>query len=57
LHKQWTTDKETLAIAALPRGGIGNEVISAGVEVVPAHAQRDGRVAVKVDNIERGGEY
>ncbi|MEW6643076.1 MAG: tartrate dehydrogenase [Pseudomonadota bacterium] len=48
---------KTYKIAAIPGDGIGTEVISAGVEVLQALAQRDGRFGVTVDTFDWGGEY
>jgi tartrate dehydrogenase/decarboxylase/D-malate dehydrogenase len=47
----------TYAIAAIPGDGIGSEVISAGVEVLQALAQRQGDLAFTVDHFDWGGEY
>ena len=48
---------KTYAIAAIPGDGIGTEVISAGVEVLHALAQRDGSFEFKVDHFDWGSEY
>ncbi|MBR1222798.1 tartrate dehydrogenase [Bradyrhizobium sp. U87765 SZCCT0131] len=48
---------KTYRIAAIPGDGIGGEVISAGVEVLQALAQREGRFGVTVDTFDWGGEY
>jgi tartrate dehydrogenase/decarboxylase/D-malate dehydrogenase len=48
---------KTYSIAAIPGDGIGTEVISAGVEVLQALAQRDGSFGFKVDHFDWGGEY
>jgi tartrate dehydrogenase/decarboxylase / D-malate dehydrogenase len=48
---------KTYAIAAIPGDGIGTEVISAGVEVLHALAQRDGSFQFKVDQFDWGSEY
>ena len=48
---------KTYAIAAIPGDGIGTEVISAGVEVLHALAQRDGSFKFKVDHFDWGSEY
>jgi tartrate dehydrogenase/decarboxylase / D-malate dehydrogenase len=44
-------------LAAIPGDGIGAEVVSAGVEVLEALAQRDGSFGFKVDRFDWGGEY
>ena len=44
-------------IAAIPRDGIGTEVIAAGVEVLHAIAKRDGGFKFDVDHFDWGGEY
>jgi tartrate dehydrogenase/decarboxylase / D-malate dehydrogenase len=44
-------------IAAIPGDGIGTEVVSAGVEVLNALAERDGGIAFQVDRFDWGGEY
>ena len=48
---------KTYSIAAIPGDGIGTEVISAGVEVLQALAERDGSFGFKVDHFDWGGEY
>src|SRR6187431_2264670 len=48
---------KTYAIAAIPGDGIGTEVISAGVEVLHALAQRDGSFKFQVDHFSWGSEY
>jgi tartrate dehydrogenase/decarboxylase/D-malate dehydrogenase len=48
---------KTYKLAAIPGDGIGAEVVSAGVEVLEALAQRDGSFAFKVDRFDWGGEY
>src|SRR5262245_14416792 len=48
---------KTYTIAAIPGDGIGQEVVSAGIEVLAAVAQRDGGFEVKVDHFDWGGEY
>ena len=48
---------KTYTIAAIPGDGIGTEVISAGVEVLQALAERDGGVGFRVDHFDWGGEY
>src|SRR6187431_193384 len=48
---------KTYAIAAIPGDGIGTEVISAGVEVLHALAQRDGSFKFQVDHFDWGSEY
>src|SRR3954447_19527229 len=48
---------KTYAIAAIPGDGIGTEVISAGVEVLHALAQRDGNFKFQVDHFDWGSEY
>src|SRR6187431_2791596 len=48
---------KTYAIAAIPGDGIGTEVITAGVEVLHALAQRDGSFKFKVDHFDWGSEY
>ena len=48
---------KTYAIAAIPGDGIGTEVVSAGVEVLNAIAQREGNFSFKVDHFDWGGEY
>jgi tartrate dehydrogenase/decarboxylase/D-malate dehydrogenase len=48
---------KTYAIAAIPGDGIGTEVVSAGLEVLAAIAQREGGFAFKVDRFDWGGEY
>jgi len=44
-------------IAAIPGDGIGTEVVSAGIEVLNALAERDGSFALHVDHFDWGGEY
>lgn len=48
---------KTYRIAAIPGDGIGQEVISAGVEVLEALAERDGGFALAFDHFDWGGEY
>ena len=48
---------KTYTIAAIPGDGIGTEVVSAGVEVLAAVAQRAGGFRFKVDHFDWGGEY
>ena len=48
---------KTYAIAAIPGDGIGTEVVSAGVEVLHALAQRDGSFEFKVDHFPWGSAY
>src|SRR5215470_2539737 len=48
---------KTYAIAAIPGDGIGTEVVTAGLEVLRALAERDGSFKVKVDHFDWGGEY
>ena len=48
---------KTYTIAAIPGDGIGTEVISAGVEVLQALAERDGGFGFRVDHFDWGGEY
>ncbi|MEQ1716188.1 MAG: isocitrate/isopropylmalate family dehydrogenase, partial [Hyphomicrobium sp.] len=48
---------KTYNIAAIPGDGIGTEVVSAGVEVLHALAERDGGFKFKFDNFDWGGEY
>jgi len=48
---------KTYAIAAIPGDGIGTEVISAGVEVLHALAQRAGHFEFKVDHFDWGSDY
>jgi isocitrate/isopropylmalate dehydrogenase len=48
---------KTYRIAAIPGDGIGTEVVSAGVEVLRALAQREGSFQFKVDHFDWGGEY
>ena len=47
----------TYRIAAIPGDGIGTEVVSAGVEVLHAVAQRHAGFEFKVDEFDWGGEY
>ena len=44
-------------IAAIPGDGIGTEVVSAGVEVLHAIAERDENFEFKVDDFDWGGDY
>lgn len=44
-------------VAAIPGDGIGTEVISAGIEVLDALAERDGGFELEVDHFDWGGEY
>lgn len=44
-------------IAAIPGDGIGTEVVSAGIEVLNALAERDGSFELQVDNFDWGGDY
>ncbi|TCT04984.1 tartrate dehydrogenase [Aquabacter spiritensis] len=48
---------KTYRIAAIPGDGIGDEVISAGVEVLHALAAREGSFAFDVDRFDWGGEH
>jgi tartrate dehydrogenase/decarboxylase/D-malate dehydrogenase len=48
---------KTYKIAAIPGDGIGTEVVSAGVEVLHAIAQRNPAFAFSVDEFDWGGEY
>ncbi|MGD8809874.1 MAG: tartrate dehydrogenase [Gammaproteobacteria bacterium] len=48
---------KTYKIAAIPGDGIGTEVVSAGVEVLNALAERDGGINFEVDHFDWGGEY
>jgi tartrate dehydrogenase/decarboxylase/D-malate dehydrogenase len=48
---------KTYRIAAIPGDGIGQEVVSAGVEALQALAKREGRFQFKVDPFDWGGEY
>lgn len=48
---------KTYKIAAIPGDGIGAEVISAGVEVLSAVAERDGQFKFGFDHFDWGGEY
>jgi tartrate dehydrogenase/decarboxylase/D-malate dehydrogenase len=48
---------KTYKLAAIPGDGIGAEVVSAGIEVLEALAQRDGSFGFKVDRFDWGGEY
>ena len=48
---------KTYRIAAIPGDGIGTEVISAGVEVLHALAQREGAFAFQVDHFDWGSDY
>jgi tartrate dehydrogenase/decarboxylase / D-malate dehydrogenase len=44
-------------LAAIPGDGIGTEVVSAGVEVLQALAQRDGGFRFEIDEFDWGGDY
>lgn len=44
-------------VAAIPGDGIGTEVVSAGIEVLNALAERDGGFELQVDHFDWGGEY
>jgi tartrate dehydrogenase/decarboxylase/D-malate dehydrogenase len=48
---------KTYAIAAIPGDGIGNEVVSAGVEVLHALAKRAGSFKFKIDHFDWGSDY
>jgi tartrate dehydrogenase/decarboxylase / D-malate dehydrogenase len=48
---------KSYTIAAIPGDGIGTEVISAGVEVLAALANRDGTFAFTFDHFDWGGDY
>jgi tartrate dehydrogenase/decarboxylase/D-malate dehydrogenase len=48
---------KTYKIAAIPGDGIGTEVVSAGIDVLNALAERDGSFALEVDHFDWGGEY
>lgn len=48
---------KTYKIAAIPGDGIGTEVVSAGVEVLHAIAEREAGFACKVDEFDWGGAY
>jgi tartrate dehydrogenase/decarboxylase/D-malate dehydrogenase len=48
---------KTYKIAAIPGDGIGTEVVSAGIEVLNALAERDGSFALEVDHFDWGGDY
>jgi len=48
---------KTYKIAAIPGDGIGTEVVSAGIEVLNALAERDGSFKLQVDQFDWGGEY
>jgi tartrate dehydrogenase/decarboxylase/D-malate dehydrogenase len=48
---------KTFRIAAIPGDGIGTEVVSAGIEVLQALAEREARFEFKVDHFDWGGEY
>jgi tartrate dehydrogenase/decarboxylase / D-malate dehydrogenase len=48
---------KTYRIAAIPGDGIGSEVVSAGIEVLHALAQREGGFRFTVDHFDWGGEY
>jgi tartrate dehydrogenase/decarboxylase / D-malate dehydrogenase len=45
------------AIAAIPGDGIGQEVISAGIEVLEALARREGTFTLAFDHFDWGGDY
>ncbi|MEM9682524.1 MAG: tartrate dehydrogenase [Pseudomonadota bacterium] len=44
-------------IAAIPGDGIGTEVVSAGIDVLKALAERDGNFDLDVDHFDWGGDY
>jgi len=44
-------------LAAIPGDGIGSEVVSAGMEVLHAVAERQGSFSFSVDEFDWGGEY
>ena len=46
----------THKIAAIPGDGIGKEVVAAGIEVLLACAERDGKFALDITNFEWGSE-
>jgi tartrate dehydrogenase/decarboxylase/D-malate dehydrogenase len=46
----------TYRIAAIPRDGIGKEVVAAGLEVLLACAERDGRFTLDIMRFEWGSE-
>lgn len=48
---------KTFKLAAIPGDGIGTEVVSAGVEVLHAIAQREDNFEFKVDEFDWGGDY
>jgi len=48
---------KTYNIAAIPGDGIGTEVVSAGVDVLNAIAERDAGFAFQVDHFDWGGDY
>ena len=48
---------KTYKLAAIPGDGIGTEVVSAGVDVLQAIAERDGEFTFKVDAFDWGGDY
>jgi len=48
---------KTYKIAAIPGDGIGTEVVSAGVEVLHAIAQRESGFEFAVDEFDWGGDY
>ena len=48
---------QTFKIAAIPGDGIGGGVVSAGVDVLHAIAEREGSFAFKVDSFDWGGDY
>jgi tartrate dehydrogenase/decarboxylase/D-malate dehydrogenase len=48
---------KTYKIAAIPGDGIGTEVVSAGIEVLNALAERDGSFTLEVDHFDWGGDY
>ena len=52
-----TSRVRTHKIAAIPGDGIGPEVISAGLEVLEACAERDGGFALDVSHFDWGSDY
>jgi tartrate dehydrogenase/decarboxylase/D-malate dehydrogenase len=48
---------KTYKIAAIPGDGIGKEVIAAGIEVLNALAQREGKYQFKFDHFDWGSDY
>ncbi|HMB48998.1 MAG TPA: tartrate dehydrogenase [Afifellaceae bacterium] len=48
---------KTFKLAAIPGDGVGTEVVSAGLEILHAIAQRDGGFEFDVDPFDWGGEY